>query len=982
MSLVTQALLDLISEQIKAHGAVVWYDPEERYAELVARLTPELVGGASLHRYRPERGFMALRRELEPLWAKGASAPRLLIYVPLAQSTAHHALVEYEVGGTVMAPAQFPPECNTSLEAVARRGLAAVRPPAALEQIVAEVEAGKWTLAELDREAERGLEAQVGVLKLVFDTGNPSAIALRFLSDPAIDARITEKGALGTLAGLLSDLLGVPFRSDEGPAKLRERLARQVLVTDFVAAFGAAAANAAAGAGPLPPAATLPTAAGAFPLAERPAGRQAAADLAAAWRNRRDAAASYVRWADQIEAEIAAGEVTGSSEGLVAKLAGSETFGAAETRLQKEVELALVARPSRDLVALAEQRLGSFWSSQRPEIKARWDVIADAGRVVTEAERILGALKGKKLSAFELIAAYAHTGAKRTKKKSTQEPATSTASTGAKATAADGAAPPDPGADTLWEADGPWCILDTAQRHLERDFHRFPLDIHEHFSLLGLVAHARGRYAAAVETLAEKFLESYEAVKFDVSARGGGAPGGSAHSAAPAAGSPNPAALSQADVYARIVAPVAAQGRVAYLLVDAFRYEMARELRALLADECAVDLQPALAVPPTVTEIGMAALLPGAERGLAVVEASSGGLAAVVGGATLATRQERMDYFDAALKGAGAVKGKDMGSSTTAPKGNSGQGALQASPSLATARLDQLSPLTDRHLSDAIKAARVIVVTATEDIDGLCENTPNLARTMLDEALLRLRRAVKVLFGLGVTAIVISADHGYLFGEKLTSGEGIDPPGGKTVALKRRVWVGQGGAKVEGTLRAPLSAFGVGGALELVTPRGLAAFKAPGSGLEYFHGGLSLQELVVPVLTIRASAAQTQPVGAAVKWKLAVGSGKITTRFVSVTVEGGGEGLLPVEPPVIRVEVRTDGKVISAPVSASFGFDDATGDVKLARSDESEQRVASVTVTLMITETPAANRVSVHLLDASTGVMLASLDKVPFSISI
>ena len=280
-----------------------------------------------------------------------------------------------------------------------------------------------------------------------------------------------------------------------------------------------------------------------------------------------------------------------------------------------------------------------------------------------------------------------------------------------------------------------------------------------------------------------------------------------------------------------------------------------------------------------------------------------------------------------------------------------------------------------------LKAARVIVVTATEDIDRLCENTPNLARTMLDEALMRLRRSVKTLFGLGVTAIVISADHGYLFGEKLTSGEGIDPPGGKTVALKRRVWVGQGGAKVEGTLRAPLSAFGVGGELELVTPRGLSAFKVPGGATEYFHGGLSLQELVIPVLTVRASAPQADVAGAQVKWKLTLGSAKITTRFVSVTVEGSGEGLLPVEPPTVRVEVRADGAPISAPVSASYGFSEATGDVKLERTADSDHQIAPATVTLMITQTPAVARVAVYLLDASTGVTLSSLDRVPFAIS-
>lgn len=908
MSLVTQTLLDLVREQIKAHGAVVWYDPERAYLALAESLVPADLIGAAVQRYEPARGFVWLRRQIEPLWGKAGAPPLLVIYVPLAQAATGHALVEYEVGGVVMAPGQQPPERNLALAAVAQRGLAGIRPPAALEQIVAEVAAGKWSLAELDREAERGLEAQAGVLKLVFDTGNPAQIALRFLADPTVDARIAEKGALGSLAVALGDLLGMPLRADEGIEGLRARLARQVLVTDFLAAFGD------------DPPAALRT----FPVADRPVARQAAVELAATWRNRRDAAASYVRWADQVEVEISAGSVADRTE-LMQALSHSETFAAAEARLQREVELALAKHASADLVALAETRLAGFWASQQPEIKARWDVIADAGRVAVEAGRVANALKGKKPSAADLVLGYAHSPARGPKKKA-------------------------PSSDrlTLWDPDGPWCVLDTAQRHLERDFHRFELDISQHESLVALVAHARGRYAAVAETLAELFVSAYAADKFNVVGSVASTPGGL----------PGAAIIHQADVYAKVVGPAAGTGRVAYLLVDALRFEMARELATLLAEDWQAELIPALATPPTVTEIGMAALLPGAEHGLAVVAAENGGLAAVVGGKTLKTRQERLDHFALAAAGSGT-----------------------AGVAVATARLDQLAPLADVHLRDALKAARIVVVTATEDIDGLCENTPGLARSMLDDVLFRLRRAIKTLFGLGIKTVVISADHGYLFGEKLTSGQGIDPPGGKTVALKRRVWVGQGGAHVEGTLRAPLSAFGLGGVLELVTPRSLSAFKVPGGGTEYFHGGLSLQEVVIPVLTIRPTTPQAATAGAQVKWTLTLGSPKITTRFVSVTVEGSSEELLPVDPPAVRVEVRAEGATISVPVSASYGFSEATRDVRLALAADSPQQIAPVTVTLMITETPHVSRVTVHLLDASTGVGLARVDGVPFSIT-
>jgi len=91
---------------------------------------------------------------------------------------------------------------------------------------------------------------------------------------------------------------------------------------------------------------------------------------------------------------------------------------------------------------------------------------------------------------------------------------------------------------------------------------------------------------------------------------------------------------------------------------------------------------------------------------------------------------------------------------------------------------------------------------------------------------------------------------------------------------------------------------------------------------------------------------------------------------------------LPIEPPTIRVEVRAGEQPISVPVSASYGFQDAIRDVQLALDADAPQVVAKNTVTLMITETPAVDEVTIHLLDATTGVSLARLDRVSFSITL
>jgi len=867
MGLVTEALLDLLRKQIEAHGTLVWYDPERAYSGVVLSLTPEQIEDASVRRLDLDRGFFCLRHELEPLWGPAIDSPRLLIYVPLMRDAAQHALIEFEVAGCVMRPGQQPPERNTALPVVARTALTGVLPPAAIDQVLVQVEAGQLSLAELDELAARYVEAQTGVLFTLFGTGDSNVIALRFLSDPTLDAEIVARGAVDNLVELLDAAFGIAIAAGQSPAELRARLARHILITDLVESLEA----------------TPPGALQTFPLPPSSVAREATVELARSWRDRRNLADSYCDWAGRVQAEVG----LSSLELPLEALARSETFEAGESLLQSAVEEALHRRATAEVLALAEERRGGFWSSQLPEVKTRWEVVADAGRVLLEAARVHSALKGKSWSAASLVACYV-------------------------------------------QEDGPWCELDTAQRRLERDFHQFETDVQQHASLLRVVALARQRYAAAADLLAERFLRACAADHFEM-----------------------PGVPHQADVYRSFVHPAMNAGPVAYVLVDALRFEMGRELAALLEGEWDVELGAALATPPTITEVGMAALLPGAEKGVAIVADDGGQIAVTISGEVLRTRQERLAQC-AAWVGEGFVETK----------------------------LDRLAPLTDVHLRDGIKAARMVLVTATEEIDGLCESNPALARRTLDDVLNQLRRAVKTMLGLGVATIIISADHGYLFGEALTSGASIDSPGGRTALLKRRVWAGVGGAKSPSYLRAPLSAFGIGGELELATPWNLSCFKVKGGATEYFHGGLSLPEIVIPVLTVRAKGAQAFTASGQIQWTLTPGSQTISTRFFSVTVSGQTAELLPVEPPAVRVEVRAGDQIVSVPVSASYGFQESTKDVQLMLSDEKPQAIAPDTITLLITESPQVNEATVHLLDASTGLSLRRLEHVPLAISL
>ena len=97
MAVVTETLLNLLRKQVRNCGTVVWYDPEGVYTGIVQSLTPETAAGAAVYRYEGERGFVWLRRQLEPLWEKRTDPPRLLIYVPLTQAETPQLLPQAHV---------------------------------------------------------------------------------------------------------------------------------------------------------------------------------------------------------------------------------------------------------------------------------------------------------------------------------------------------------------------------------------------------------------------------------------------------------------------------------------------------------------------------------------------------------------------------------------------------------------------------------------------------------------------------------------------------------------------------------------------------------------------------------------------------------------------------------------------------------------------------------------------------------------------
>jgi hypothetical protein len=252
----------------------------------------------------------------------------------------------------------------------------------------------------------------------------------------------------------------------------------------------------------------------------------------------------------------------------------------------------------------------------------------------------------------------------------------------------------------------------------------------------------------------------------------------------------------------------------------------------------------------------------------------------------------------------------------------------------------------------------------------------------MDGVLTQLRRGVRVLGDLGIRTIVVVADHG-IFADEIGEDMKIEAPGGETEDLHRRVWVGVGGTSDPSYLRMPLASLGIDSEFDMATPWTLACFKSKGGARAYFHGGLSPQELIIPVAVLRP---RTQASGApaGIEWTLTPGSAKLTTRFFSVMIAGeqSQSSLFGLEPPKVRIEVRANKKCVSKPVSASYGFEDATGEIKLRFSVQDTKRIEPNTVTVMIVEEPGQKMVAVYLVDAATGADLSSIQKIETAIAI
>ena len=284
----------------------------------------------------------------------------------------------------------------------------------------------------------------------------------------------------------------------------------------------------------------------------------------------------------------------------------------------------------------------------------------------------------------------------------------------------------------------------------------------------------------------------------------------------------------QKEFHMRYVhAPLSSKGlkRLFVVISDALRYEAARDFADRLNSQAGkgwlAEVDALLGVLPSYTQLGMAALLPGAQLGLNPSDAN-----ALVDGQSAAGTENRDKLLKAYASGrAKAIKAEDFLSLATSKEG----AELTRDHDLIVIYHNCIDRIGDKRESEA--------------------DTCQAVEQTFDELELILRKIAS----LKGSQAVITADHGFLFQqEPVDANDRAEFPPATELSFKnRRFALGSGIKASAGQKVFTAGELGLSGSWEAVFPLGLDRFPRSGSGSRFVHGGTSLQEVVVPVIKLK-----------------------------------------------------------------------------------------------------------------------------------
>jgi len=274
----------------------------------------------------------------------------------------------------------------------------------------------------------------------------------------------------------------------------------------------------------------------------------------------------------------------------------------------------------------------------------------------------------------------------------------------------------------------------------------------------------------------------------------------------------------QVDFYKKEISTIEAKKVV--IISDALRYEAAYELKNKVTAEYDfyTELNFRVSQVPSRTDFGMAALLPHKNIEFDLKQFKIEGIST----SSIDNRRKILQLF------------------------NSDSDAIKYS---------DLEKLPEREARELFKKNLVYVYHDSIDASGDDRKTEHSTFSAVERAIQELSYIIKRIHStMGVSYIFVTADHGFIY-QNNTLQENMFTPIPETVNSEdvhtRHI------LQKKGISEAGISTFSLSktsiieSELNVSVPKGINRFRKQGSGYQFIHGGMALQEIIVPVLLSR-----------------------------------------------------------------------------------------------------------------------------------
>lgn len=281
--------------------------------------------------------------------------------------------------------------------------------------------------------------------------------------------------------------------------------------------------------------------------------------------------------------------------------------------------------------------------------------------------------------------------------------------------------------------------------------------------------------------------------------------------------------VKQQNFYSRYIKST--KERIIVIISDALRFEVGQTLmKHLKVDEkCTATIAPMQSVLPSYTRFGMSALLPHKE--LAMGE----DYRVLVDGKICDDLKSREQILQAYVPNSRAVKFDDIKTVKDAKEITTGKDVVYIYHNQIDARGDKL-------------------------------DTENEVFAACEEAVEEIHAMIKRLTSANNIHFIITSDHGFIYKrDKLSESDKISGLPQNNAFVGRRYVASDTAVNADGIGTVTLgNVLGNQDTRIVSFPIGSDIFKVPGGGLNFVHGGASLQEMLIPVIDVRTNKYHTE----------------------------------------------------------------------------------------------------------------------------